>query len=71
MEGMQHVCSLSETMSSAWETARTRSQRLPRDRHARDSKSHVDGCWVEVPMQHGEPAPGVRELGDLWGWHVP
>ncbi len=31
--GEKHMCSPSETMSSAWETTRTRHRRLPRDWH--------------------------------------
>jgi len=27
----------------------------------------MDGCWAEVPTQHGEPAPGVRAAGGSVG----
>src|SRR5260221_12014763 len=61
---MRHACSLSETMSSAWETTRTRRRRLPRDMgDDEDASSEVaEGC--------GTCARTGRSRGWSWTCHV-
>src|SRR5260221_4918888 len=69
---MRHACSLSETMSSAWEMTRTHHRRLPRDMgDDKDMSSEADeDVSSEAAEGRGMCARTGRSHGWSWTCHV-